>query len=65
MTERRRTCEFCRASSPVNHTNGIIVNYQAEGKKDISVLLHKIMCGRLVEAIHPDNSDPNPARPLM
>jgi hypothetical protein len=41
MTEPRRTCEFCRASSPVNHTNGIIVNYQAEGEKDISVLLHK------------------------
>jgi hypothetical protein len=24
-----------------NYTNGIIVNYQAEGEKDISVLLHK------------------------
>jgi hypothetical protein len=41
MTELRRTCEFCRDSVPVNHTNGIVVSYQAEGKKDISVLLHK------------------------
>jgi hypothetical protein len=63
MTGRRRACELCLASFPFNHANGMVVNYLAEGKKDFSILLHKLR-SRLVEAIHPLDSDTNPASSL-
>jgi hypothetical protein len=36
-----RTCAYCRASTPVNHANGVVISYKSTGKVDIEVSLHK------------------------
>jgi hypothetical protein len=37
----QNTCAFCHDANAVNSENGVIVTYRSEGKRDISVLLHK------------------------